>query len=160
MRAREKLCTIECIAGRRLTETAAGIIIALRYYRTWFYYHIMAFRGWLTIVFVSSLVRSFIRSVLLSLVYSSQFTQCMRLFILCARTLGSYTGLQFSRNCVYFAQLILVTQIGSYCIECIFLELFCIYVSVLGLFFFVLLFVCWKHWSRIWLFAIFKLVHF
>lgn len=29
----------------------AGIIITLRYYRTWFYYHIMASTGWLAIVF-------------------------------------------------------------------------------------------------------------
>lgn len=45
--------SIVCIAAQwQCVEIAAGIIIALRYYRTWFYYHIMAIRGLLIIVFV------------------------------------------------------------------------------------------------------------
>lgn len=77
---REILCSIECISDRAVTTAAAaGIIIALRYYRTWFYYHIMAIRGWLPIVFVSWLVGQLLA---LFTVHNLQCT--LLIFILCA----------------------------------------------------------------------------
>lgn len=86
----EKMCSV--INAWPQWNIVAGIIITLRYYRTWFYYHIMASRGWLAIVFFS------VSLAIAYLVYSMHFYNVC-LFILFANLIVRERAYSFIQVC-------------------------------------------------------------